>query len=253
MSTDRPGGASPQTGQRPAAAPAPRRGRPAGRSAKGAETAARLYHCALVSFAARGYEATTLRHIATDAGVSPGLLYRYFPSKRALLLHLYERLSLAYAERAASLAAGPWTERVAAATSLSLETLSPHRDTLRALVGVLVGGGDDGLFGAHTALSRRRVSAAFETAVAQADAAPACASSLARLAYLGHLAVLLFWLLDRSPQQRATRGLLAWVPWTALAVLVRVPGVAGQVDRLAALVSDGLWPQGSVMDSPPRP
>jgi AcrR family transcriptional regulator len=41
----------------------------------------------------RGYEATTLRDIAKDAHVSVGLLYRYFPSKQAVIIALYDELS----------------------------------------------------------------------------------------------------------------------------------------------------------------
>ena len=42
--------------------------------------------------AERGYDATTLRDVAERAGVSAGLLYRYFPSKRAVVLALYDEL-----------------------------------------------------------------------------------------------------------------------------------------------------------------
>jgi len=48
----------------------------------------------------RGYEATTLREIAKDARVSVGLLYRYFPSKRAVIIALYDELSADYSRQA---------------------------------------------------------------------------------------------------------------------------------------------------------
>ena len=57
-----------------------RRGRPAGPTAQGVAARARLYETAIRMIAKRGYEATTLRDIAAEAGVSVGLLYRYFPS-----------------------------------------------------------------------------------------------------------------------------------------------------------------------------
>src|SRR4051812_47341094 len=78
----------------------PRPGRPKGRTKEGEATRARLYAVALRLIGRRGYERTTLRQIAASARVSVGLLYRYFPSKQAVLLALYGELSERFAERA---------------------------------------------------------------------------------------------------------------------------------------------------------
>src|SRR3954465_9118752 len=88
-----------------------RRGRPRGPSAQGLETRQHLYETAIRLIAARGWQATTLRDVAAEAGVSVGLLYRYFPSKRAIVLTLYDELSAAYADRAAQMASGRWRDR----------------------------------------------------------------------------------------------------------------------------------------------
>ncbi len=45
---------------------------------------ARIRQAALTQFAEHGYERTTIRSIAADAGVSPGLLRHHFGSKEAL-------------------------------------------------------------------------------------------------------------------------------------------------------------------------
>ena len=79
-------------------------GRP-GQTAQGAAARDRLYATAIELIAARGYEATTLRDIAKEAGVSVGLLYRYFPSKQAVIIALYDELSADYARQAADDAA----------------------------------------------------------------------------------------------------------------------------------------------------
>ena len=63
-----------------------------------------LYGTALRLFEENGYEETTLREIARSAGVSPGLLYRYFPSKRSVVLALYNDLSGAYAAKVEAMA-----------------------------------------------------------------------------------------------------------------------------------------------------
>ncbi len=61
---------------------------------------------------------------------------------------------------------------------------------------------------------------------------------LARLGYLLQLAVLLFWVLERSPGRRATSDLLEWLeralPTAAMGVWI--PGVAGQLQRVADLL-----------------
>src|SRR5262249_57973233 len=69
--------------------PQPRgRGRPPGQTPQGAAARDRLYAIAIKRFAKHGYESTTLREVAKEAGVSVGLLYRYFPSKRAVITAL---------------------------------------------------------------------------------------------------------------------------------------------------------------------
>ena len=84
--------------------------------------------------------------------------------------------------------------------------LEPHQTALRALTPVLVGDPDEGIFAASTAFSRLRVQRVFEDAATGASDAPPqpLAAALGRLLYLVHLAVLLWWLLDKSPDQRAT-------------------------------------------------
>ena len=43
-------------------------------------------------FSQDGYEAVSMRNIASAVGVSPMALYRYFPSKRAILVHIWDEL-----------------------------------------------------------------------------------------------------------------------------------------------------------------
>jgi AcrR family transcriptional regulator len=188
-----------------------RRGRPAGRTAQGIEARRRLYDTAIGLISERGYEATTLRDVADTAGVSVGLLYKYFPSKRSVVLALYDELSAEYASQAKQMRAGRWRDRFLFALNTSLRVLGPHRRALSALVAVLVGDQQEGLFAAGTAFSRARVQQVFHDAVSGASDAPRpeLAGALGRLLYLIHLAVLLWWLLDKSPGQRATMGLVS--------------------------------------------
>ena len=228
-----------------------RRGRPPGRTPQGLHTQRRLYETAIQLIASRGWEATTLRDVAAEAGVSLGLLYRYFPSKRAVVLALYDELSAEYADRARALPSGRWRDRFMQALETSLEVLGPHRETLAALVPVLVGDADEGLFAPSTAFSRLRVQAVFVEAVVGAWDAPGgeLAPALGRLLYLTHLAVLLWWLLDRSPAQGATHALLTLLrrAMRLAAPALRVPGVPGLVVTADALAREAL------LGEPPEP
>jgi AcrR family transcriptional regulator len=55
---------------------------------QGAKTEETIRTAAKSLIASRGFEAVTLRQIASEAGIQSGALYRYFPSKTDLLLTL---------------------------------------------------------------------------------------------------------------------------------------------------------------------
>lgn len=223
------------------------RGRPRGITARGIDTRRRLYETAVRLITTRGWPETTMRDVAREAGVSVGLLYRYFPSKRAIVLAFYDELSAEYAARAAQLRPGRWRARFLDALQTSLAVLGPHRATLAALVPVLIGDVDEGLFAPATAFSRRRVERVFQEAVQGATDAPPprLGAALGRLLYLVHLATILWWLLDRSPEQWATESLVGLIeralPLAPFALRVpRVRALVLSADELAgaALLGD---------------
>ena len=225
-----------------------KRGRPPGVTKHGETTRQKLYATAIRLIGERGYEQTTLREVADAAGVSVGLLYRYFPNKRAVMLALYDELSLAQLARADVMPGGAWRDRFLFTLETSLSVLQPHRRTLSALIPVMISTEPDGLFGSATAFSRHRVQRVFQDAVVGAKDAPRgeLAAALGRLLYLVHLAVILWWLLDRSPNQCATTALVALtkqiLPMASLALKVkRVGAMVLSGDRLfaEALLAEG--------------
>jgi AcrR family transcriptional regulator len=222
-----------------------KRGRPPGQTAQGAAARDRLYATAMRLIAQRGYEATTLRDIAKEAKVSVGLLYRYFPGKQAVIIALYDELSADYARQAANMHRGRWRDRFIFALNTSLHVLDPHRVALRALIPVLIGDPDDGVFAASTAFSRLRVQRVFEDAVVGSTDAPkpSLAEALGRLLYLVHLAVLLWWLLDKSSKQRATVALVSLIRQLlpSAALTLRVAPVRRFVIAVDELIREALF------------
>lgn len=74
------------------------------------DAARRLLMAGAESFAERGFHATTTRHIASGAGMSPAALYVHFPSKAALLFEISRRgheLTLEMMEEAVSRGSDP--------------------------------------------------------------------------------------------------------------------------------------------------
>src|SRR5919112_2570563 len=102
---------------------------------KARRTRERILGAALALFAERGYEATTMRDVAREAGASLGLAYRYFASKEEFALALYMRL----AEESegwvrGELIGGTVAERFELAMGVKLDQVSPHREPLAALM-----------------------------------------------------------------------------------------------------------------------
>ena len=222
-----------------------KRGRPPGQTAQGAAAKERLYETAMRMIAKRGYAATTMRDIAAEAEVSVGLLYRYFPNKQAVIVAFYDELSADYVKRADPLPAGKWRDRFTFALEASLDVLRPHRVALRALAPILVGDPNDGVFASRTAFSRERVQRVFEDAVIGATDAPSqpLAAALGRLLYLVHLAVLLWWLLDKSPNQKATRTLVSLTErlLPSASLTLRLPPIRRFVLGVDELIRESLF------------
>ncbi len=87
-------------------------------------------------FAARGYEATRISDIATEAGVAYGLVYHYFSSKDAVLEAVFReswgRLLTAISE--AEQAAGTSPERLGLVVKIVLRSWRDDPDLVRLLV-----------------------------------------------------------------------------------------------------------------------
>src|SRR5439155_27048589 len=114
-----------------------RRGRPPGHTAQGLQTRQRLFDAAIGLMAERGYGATTLRDVAERAGVSAGLLYRYFPGKQSVVLALYDDLSAQYVAAAAGMPKAQRRERFLYAPRTSLKVPRPHRRTAVSPISIL--------------------------------------------------------------------------------------------------------------------
>jgi AcrR family transcriptional regulator len=220
-------------------------------------TRGRILEAALEMFADRGYEATTMRDVAREAGASVGLAYRYFTSKEEFALALYMRLSEESEEWAKDgLAGGTVAERFERAMLAKLDQVSPHRDPLAALLTrALDPSSPISALGEGTATVREKMGGVFLELVRGASDAPPekQARELGNLLYALHLAILLYWFHDRTPEARATRELVGSVRETLryLRPALRLSPMSRVLSRLAgALGTVGMNAAGPSIEEP---
>lgn len=180
---------------------------------KSEATCARILDAALDLFRRLGFESTTMRGIAAEAEVSLGSAYYYFESKESLVMAFYERGMDAMAPRieAALAGAASFEQRVAAILAVKFSHFQPNRSFLGAL---LRHAADPqhrlSPFSHATRHIRERDQAFFAQAIAESRdvRVPAeLAAHLPKMLWLYQMGLILYWIYDRSPDQRQTRAL----------------------------------------------
>jgi len=209
---------------------------------KALQTRQHILDTALTLFAEQGYQKTTLREIATRADVSLGLTYRYFARKEELVAALYEQLTLETELALVQLPALPLAQRFVQALRMSLQALQPHREALGALFGAGMDPASElSVLGDASSPLRQRVWGTYLQVVKGASDPPKArqAPELATLFYSVHLSVILFWLQDRSPDQKNTQQLLDFIQDTlgTLRFALMLPPVHRSLTRLVQIIS----------------
>ncbi len=229
-----------------------------GLTPKAMRTRERILEAALRLFGERGYEATTMRDVAREAGASLGLAYRYFASKEEFALALYMRLAGESEEWAREgLPKGTVAQRFEAAMVAKLDQVSPHRDPLSALLArTLDPNSRLSALGEGTAAVREKMGGVFEEAVRGASDTPGEKQQreLGNVLYALHLAILLYWFHDKTPEGRATRDLVGSARETLryLRPALRIPPMSRVLSRLAgALENVGMNATGEARKTDP--
>jgi AcrR family transcriptional regulator len=211
------------------------------RTLKGEQTQRRILEVALRLFGSQGYEETTMREIAAEAGYSPGLTYRYFASKEELVLALYQNQCMELDEYTQHIPAHSLPERFHLCVSRQLEVMTPYRKALSALFAMALNSRSKvGVFGETTADIRRKARETYLRVILGSRNGPRASQceDLATILYGMHLAMVLFWLIDESKNVWRTRLLLAFLRdmLTLILPLLWLPPVAQALTRLAALL-----------------
>ena len=176
---------------------------------KSEETRTRILDAALTLFRERGFENTTMREIAKEAGVALGGAYYYFDSKDALVMGFYERsqAELVPLREEAILKAKGLEERLHAAIDVKLKYFAPHRKLLGALSAHIDPQHPLSPFSKPAREIRERDIQFLARAAegAKVRVPDDLKAHLPRVLWLYQMGILLFWVYDSSPGQKRTR------------------------------------------------
>jgi AcrR family transcriptional regulator len=211
-------------------------------ASKSEQTRHHLAEIALRMFREVGFEKTTMRAIAAEAGVSVGNAYYHFASKDDLVQELYVQVQAEHAAKAGEALEGlkDLGSRLRAVLHTGLDVMAPyHRFGADFVATAIRPTSPVNPFAGESTAAREASLAIFRAAVegASPSAPRKLRADLPELLWLGYMGVALFWVYDTSEGQLRTRKLVdgaAPLIVRSLA-LARIPGVNRVLDDVLHL------------------
>ena len=178
---------------------------------KGALTRETILESALQLFRDKGFEATTMRDVATRAGVALGAAYYYFDSKDAIVMGFYERAQdelTPVLDRLLANSKG-LHNLVRAIIQAKLDYFAPDRKLMGALSAHIDPHHPLSPFSEETRSIRDHDIEFFSRAVegGKVRVPEDLNAHLPRVLWLYQMGLLLFWVYDSSPKQERTMKL----------------------------------------------
>jgi AcrR family transcriptional regulator len=180
---------------------------------KGEQTRAQILDTALRLFRERGYEETTMRAVAEEAGVSLGNAYYYFKSKEHLIQAFYERTHHEHmaASREVLARERGLRERFLGVMRAKLDTIMPYHQ----FAGILFKTAADpksplNPFSDESLPVRQQSTDLFAEVVTGADIRlnAELTAELPNLLWIYHMGIILFWIHDTSPGREKSYRLM---------------------------------------------
>jgi AcrR family transcriptional regulator len=200
---------------------------------------------ALRLFRERGYEATTMRAIATEAGVSVGNAYYYFASKEELIQLYYEHSQEDHSEACEGILARDrdFRTRLLGVLRARVDTLQPYKEFAGKFFKYAAEPSSPlSPFSAESGPVREAAIAVYrevvEGSTLKTDAE--IRADLPELLWLYSMGVVLYWVYDSSPDAQKTYRLVErTVPIIdRLVGMARLPGMRGVVREALSTYRD---------------
>jgi AcrR family transcriptional regulator len=218
---------------------------PAPLSPKAEQTRQSIVDAAMRLFRTGGYEKTTMRAIAGEAGVSLGNAYYYFGSKEHLIQAYYDRMQESHTEAVAGvLASEPsFAPRLRQVLLAWVDVAAPyHEFAAKFFKNAAEPTSPLSPFSPESKATREAAIDVFRQTVNGSDVkvTKALREDLPELLWLLQMGVVLFWVYDDSAGQARTRALVERaVPLVdRLVRMTRLPVVRGVVDDVVELVHE---------------
>jgi AcrR family transcriptional regulator len=186
-----------------------RAGAQAGRTAKSQVTREQIVAAALRLFREQGYQGTTMRAVAAEAGVSVGNAYYYFSSKEELVQGYYDQLAAEQAQACTEVfaASTDFGERLRGALRALLAAAAPyHQFAGRFFATAAQPDNPLSPFSEESSPARDAALALFAELVAGSSikVGAELEAVLPELLWLYQLGVVLYWIHDTSPDNART-------------------------------------------------
>ena len=180
---------------------------------KGEQTRAQILDTALRLFRERGYEETTMRAVAEEAGVSLGNAYYYFKSKEHLIQAFYERTHHEHLAASRELLARErgLRERFLGVMRAKLDTIMPYHQ----FAGILFKTAADpksplNPFSDESLPVRQQATELFAEVVTGSETrlTAELTAELPNLLWVYHMGIVLYWIHDTSPGREKSYRLM---------------------------------------------
>jgi AcrR family transcriptional regulator len=212
---------------------------------KAARTRGAIIDAALRLFREHGYDATTMRAIAAEAGVSVGNAYYYFESKEQLVQGFYDRAQDDHANAARHVldTESDLTVRIVGVTDAWIETMEPYR----AFAGQFFKNAAEPTsplspFSSESTQARRTAIELWRDVIDGSDAKiPArLRGELPELLWLYFMGMVLIWVHDRTPDASTVRAIVrSSAPIVGRAIsLTRLPVARGMMNDILAMMGE---------------
>lgn len=203
--SDRPATAAPGASELPGGRAQPKTG-------KSEQTRAVILETAMRLFKERGYEKTTMRAIAAEAGVSVGNAYYYFASKEFLIQGFYDQMTYAHAADARARMRGStdFTQRLEIALTSWIDCAAEYHEFAAQFFRTAADPTSSlSPFSDESHPARATAVALFHEVLSGSELAPKLDAELAELLpdllWLYLMIVVLYWVFDRTPDTERTR------------------------------------------------